>query len=245
VEPLVKLDSYSREINGVEVRVYFQQYFDTRKDQPLRGELLTHPLQPIQSGEFFTELEISTQGDLLAWLIEAANELAEKFDIHSSINIHNSFIEPTTGREMFLKLIAEAHQSITVEFTEAFRMPPVETSNSILRRVRELGHKSALDDFGTGLNGMSLFVNYDFDEIKIDRILTVGIEKSAKKAKVLALIKEMLTVLDKTHVIEGVETKDVYEVLRNLGFTTFQGFYFHKPVPVSDLLAQSELGLKK
>ncbi len=236
---------FSREFAGKKVQAFFQPYFDTREGQPKRGELLTHPLQPIQSGDFFSELEISTQVELLAWLISAANELATKYQVHSSINIHNSFIEPITGRETFLKLVEKASSAITIEFTETFRMPPVETSNAMLRKVRELGHTTALDDFGTGLNGMSLLVDYDFDEIKIDRILTVGVDTSPKKTKVLSLIKEMLDVLEKTHVVEGVETKEVYETLCELGFTTFQGFYFHKPIPVDDYLHELEAESKK
>lgn len=227
------------------MQVFFQPYFDTRSNQPKRGELLTHPLRPIAKTEFFSELEISTQAELLAWLIEAANELAERFHIHSSINIHNSFIEPDTGRETFLKLVRKAMSPITVEFTETFRMPPVEVSNSMLRKIRELGHATALDDFGTGLNGMSLLVDYDFDVIKIDRILTVDVDKSPKKAKVLSLIKEMLDVLGKDHVIEGVETKEVFEALCKIGFTTFQGFYFHKPISVSDYLHELETELNQ
>lgn len=224
---------------------YFQPYFDTRSDQPLRGELLTHPLQPIQSGDFFSDLEISTQGELLSWLIDAANELATKYNIHSSINIHNSFVEPIEGREIFLKLIEQASSPITIEFTETFRMPPVLDSNAMLRRLREMGHTTALDDFGTGLSGMSLLVDYDFDEIKIDRILTVGIDQLPKKGKVLSLINEMLTVLGKSHVIEGVETKEVFDTLCKLGFTTFQGFYFHKPIPVSEYLEELEVESNK
>lgn len=236
---------FSREFAGKQVRVFFQPYFDTREGQPKRGELLTHPLQPIQSGDFFSELEIATQGELLSWLIDAANELATKHDIHSSLNIHNSFIEPLTGRETFLKLVEKASSAITIEFTETFKMPPVLASNAMLRRVREMGHTTALDDFGTGLNGMSLLVDYDFDEIKIDRILTIDVDISPKKSKVLSLIKEMLDVLEKTHVVEGVETKEVYETLCELGFTTFQGFYFHKPIPVDDYLHELEAESKK
>lgn len=236
---------YMRTIAGVDVEVFFQPYFDTREGSPKRGELLTRPLQPIQSSEFFSELEIASQAELLSWLIEAANELATKHDIHSSLNIHNSFIEPISGRETFLQLVQRATSGITVEFTETFHMPSIDISNAMLRRVRELGHRTALDDFGTGLNGMSLLVDYDFDEVKIDRILTVGIESSPKKSKVLSLIKEMLTVLGKTHVVEGVETKEVFETLRDLGYTTFQGFYFAKPIPIYEYLAQLETETKK
>lgn len=235
--------TYSRQINDVDVAVFFQPYFDSRSDQPRRGELLTHPLQPIEAAEFFTKLEAQTQVELLEWLVQIANDLASRFDVHSSINIHNSLIEPESGRESFMKLISHATSATTFEFTETFRMPPVTTSNAMLRRVRELGHTTALDDFGTGLNGMSLLIDYDFDIVKLDQVLIKGIEKSEKKEKVLALVQEMLSVLGKRHVVEGVETEAVYQHLLSIGYTTFQGFYFSKPVPVADYIQKLESGL--
>ncbi len=188
----------------------------------------------------FSDLEVEKQAELLKWLVEIGDFLAEKFSIHASINIHNSFIEPNTGRETFIKIISQAKTPMTFEFTETFKMPPADVSNAILRKVRELGHRSGLDDFGTGLNGMSLLINYDFDVIKLDRILTLNVETSEKKAKVLSLIFEMLTVLDKQHVVEGVETEEVFKKLKQIGFTTFQGFYFSKPIPVSEFVKAKE-----
>lgn len=232
----------SIEIQGEKVSAYFQPYFDTRPGQPLRGELLTRPIHLKNPAEFFSSLQIEKQLILLEWLVDIGNELAEKYDVQSSINIHNSLIEADTGREFFLELCQKASSPMTFEFTETFRMPPVEVSNAMLRKVREFGHKTALDDFGTGLNGMSLLTDYDFDVIKLDRILSMDIDTSPKKAKVLGLIREMITVLGKQHVVEGVESKAVYEQLKALNFTTFQGFYFRKPQLISELLEEFEKG---
>jgi EAL domain-containing protein (putative c-di-GMP-specific phosphodiesterase class I) len=47
---------------------------------------------------------------------------------------------------------------------------------------------------------------------------------------------EVLAGLDKGHVIEGVETIEVFDILESAGFTTFQGFLFLPPIPVSEML---------
>jgi EAL domain-containing protein (putative c-di-GMP-specific phosphodiesterase class I) len=52
----------------------------------------------------------------------------------------------------------------------------------------------------------------------------------------MRLIVEMLKVLGKAHVVEGVETQDVFDVLVEIGYTTFQGYLIAKPMPLSEFL---------
>jgi EAL domain-containing protein (putative c-di-GMP-specific phosphodiesterase class I) len=115
-------------------------------------------------------------------------------------------------------------------------MPPIDASNMMLRQLREMGHKSALDDFGTGLNGMSLLTDYDFDIIKLDRSLTFDLLHRVEKQKTIKLIHQILDVLGKDHVAEGIETQEVLDILVSHGFKTFQGFLFAQPVSVGEFL---------
>ena len=236
------MDAFSRVVNSVKVDVVFQPYFDTRDGQPNRGELLARPEGSVNPAEFFAGLETPAQAKLIELLVDCSNALALQTQTHSSINIHNSFIETAEGRGKLIEALSGATSPLTVEFTETFAMPPIDIANQFMRHLRELGHTTALDDFGTGLNGMSLLVDYDFNSVKIDRVLTVGVENSEKKAKVLSLIFEMLGVLSKSHVVEGVETKEVFETLAKLGYTTFQGFYFSKPMPIAEYIKENQVG---
>ena len=111
-------------------------------------------------------------------------------------------------------------------------MPPPELMNPLLKVLRDFGKRSALDDFGTGFNGMSLFVDFDFDVVKIDRSLIVDIETRPAKLKVLGLIGQMIDTLGKEHVVEGVETQSQSDKLRACGFHTFQGYLWHRPEPI-------------
>ena len=112
------------------------------------------------------------------------------------------------------------------------------TPRRFLRELRERGHQTALDDFGTGLNGMSLLTDYDFDIVKVDRALTFDVANRVEKQKTLALIQQMLAVLGKRHVIEGVEDQVVFDLLCAAGFTTFQAFLFHRPAPLADVMTR-------
>jgi EAL domain-containing protein (putative c-di-GMP-specific phosphodiesterase class I) len=124
-------------------------------------------------------------------------------------------------------------------------MPIMESSNRFLRELRALGHLSALDDFGTGHNGMSLLTDYDFDVVKVDRSLLTNLLTSSERQRSINLLVQLLDVLGKRHVVEGIENEEVHRYLVDAGFTTFQGFLFHRPEPVAQLLAEASMGVER
>ena len=115
-------------------------------------------------------------------------------------------------------------------------MPPASETNSVFLELKRQGAHIALDDFGTGFNGMSVFAEYDFDIVKIDRQLTLGLEERPQKLKVLAHVLNLLNALGKDHVVEGVEDSKQLKNLTDIGFSVFQGFLFHKPAPIEGIL---------
>lgn len=228
------------EIRGVELVPYWQQYVSIDKRVTAKGELLMRPQTDEKTEEFFSQLDLDNQFLLLDWQVTLQRAITAHTGAQVSINVHNSLVESDEARERFLDIVRQASGPTTFEFTETYPMPPVTASNRLLQALRTLGHASALDDFGTGLNGLSLLTDYDFDIIKLDRSLIFDLPSRVEKQKTLRLMHEMLQVLGKEHVVEGVETEEVYVILKELGFTTFQGFLFGTPVPVEATLTASE-----
>lgn len=165
-----------------------------------------------------------------------AEELYRKHGVKFSINVDNAMVADPDYRERFLEEVAQGPAPTIYEFTEIRPMPPAEVMNPVFNRLRELGKTSALDDFGTGFNGMTLFVDYDFDIVKVDRSLIANIGLRPEKAKVLSLLSEMIAALGKSHIVEGVETREELDALEAMGFDRFQGYYFHRP----ELIEQRE-----
>lgn len=227
-------------VEGVLLVPYFQAYACVLPEAREKGEMLTRPEVARPTEEFFSGLALESQFAILEWQIDLQRRLAADTGALASINVHNRVVESDDSRERFLELVSTASAPTTFEFTETYPMPPVAASNRLLRDIRDLGHTSALDDFGTGLNGMSLLTDYDFDIIKLDQSLVFDLPSRVEKQKTLRLMLEMLQVLGKQHVVEGVETEEVFDILKELGYTTFQGYYFGRPQPLGDLLTSSE-----
>ena len=234
------MTQWSIEVGGVRVTPYLQLYA-VPDGSECHGELLSRPAGVEHVEEFFSGLTYEQHVEVLRWQLALKEELSRSTHCELSVNVHNCLVSSAERQAYFLGLLAEFPTPTTFEFTETHPMPPVAESNLLLRRVRELGHRSALDDFGAGLNGMSLLTDYDFDVVKLDRSLVYDIDARLEKRKTVALIGQMLGVLGKGHVVEGVETPETREILMDSGFATFQGYGIHMPEPL-EIAADRILG---
>jgi diguanylate cyclase (GGDEF)-like protein len=126
---------------------------------------------------------------------------------------------------------------LELEVTESLLLAQDDAVVATLNQLRSIGVRIALDDFGTGYSSLGYLKNFEFDKIKIDRSFMIGIEKD-KEAAILKAITDMSSSLGMTTVAEGVETASQMRRVREQGCTEVQGFYFSKPKPLSDLLAQ-------
>jgi EAL domain-containing protein (putative c-di-GMP-specific phosphodiesterase class I) len=231
---------FDLDVGDERLSAWFQEY-ETPTSGVCESELLSRLEPRAVPEEYFAGLDIPTQLQVLEWHLAVAETIAADSPTHVSINLHNSLVADEAGRVRFLKQISSRSTSITFEFTETHPMPSLGEANRLLRDIRERGHLSALDDFGTGLNRNSLLTHYDFDVIKIDRSLHVGVETNPTRLQSLKLLFDLIELLGKTHVVEGVETEAVHEALLEIGFSTFQGFLLHRPEPVADYLTAASL----
>lgn len=205
----------------------------------IKRELLTRlPLSEHNSDmdSFFEKLTPKDSITISLRQIELAAQIYDKTNIVCSINVDNYAWLNDDSKNILIDKCKSFSQPIILEFTELRPMPPVDEINSVFLELKRQGVKLALDDFGTGLNGISVFADYDFDIVKIDRKLTLGIEKRPQKLKVLSHILNLLNVLDKEHIVEGVEDRKQFNSLTEIGFINFQVFFFHKPAPIEELL---------
>lgn len=229
------MDLEKFEVRGFTVDPYFQLYKNLDDEEAHAGELLTRLENGDSTFELlktFTEVE---HFSLLEWLVETSNILLENEGVHSSINVDNHLVIEENFRQEFLRIASLSDPATTFEFTETHAMPDAAVANRMFRQLRDEGHTTALDDFGSGLNGMTMLTEYDFDIVKVDRVLTLDIDLRPEKSKVLSLLYEMVTALNKSHVVEGIEKPEVYELLVESGYRVFQGYLFDKPKPISTI----------
>ncbi len=126
---------------------------------------------------------------------------------------------------------------INIEITETKVIQNVQVTRDNLALLRRYGVGVHMDDFGTGYTSLSLLRDLPLDALKIDRSFVCDIGKVASCEPVVEMIVDLSRKLGFTTIAEGVETREQAEILRQIGVTGLQGFYFSRPVPTEQFTA--------
>jgi diguanylate cyclase (GGDEF)-like protein len=128
---------------------------------------------------------------------------------------------------------------LELEITETLLLGNNEQTMVELRKLRAMGISIVMDDFGTGYSSLSYLWKFPFDKIKIDRSFMESFEKSG--GDVETVVRSVIALGREMHMrvtVEGVETADQVDFLRNADADQVQGFYFGKPVTAAEVSAE-------
>ena len=123
---------------------------------------------------------------------------------------------------------------LELELTESVLMCDVNFALKQLKSLRELGIKIAIDDFGTGYSSLAYLSRFPINILKVDREFIKDLPSNKDSITICRSIIELAHNLNLTIVAEGVETEDQLKFLESLGVEELQGYYFDKPLPLSD-----------
>lgn len=91
--------------------------------------------------------------------------------------------------------------------------------------LRQKGFKLILDDFGTGYSSLSHLIDFDIDNIKLDKKFLTKIDSRNGK-KIFFNIIELANSIDTSIIIKGVHLESQYDFLKQNGIQYAQGSYF-------------------
>ena len=169
-----------------------------------------------------------------------ANIPTEKRRGSVSVNISRSMIEmPGFSRdvESLLKKYGLEPHYLTLEITEGVAKMGVDLLETVVRDLRNIGVKVALDDFGTEYANLSVLINIDFDEVKLDKSLIDNICTDQKAQFVVKNVVNMCKEVGSNRIIaEGVESHEQRRIIHELNCSHGQGYLFYKPMPMEKYL---------
>ncbi len=97
------------------------------------------------------------------------------------------------------------------------------------RSVKSMENLLSADDFGSGINDMERVDIMKPDIVKLDRELISGIDHDPEKQNNVAYLVSEFHSKNILVVAEGVEQKEEFDYLVELGVDLFQGFYLARP----------------
>ena len=116
-----------------------------------------------------------------------------------------------------------------IEITESAVVEGEEYVAGIIDQFRELGYEIWMDDFGSGYSSLNNLQMYHFDTLKIDMSFLKQLPENPRTGIIVASVINMAKRLGVETLAEGVETKEQYEFLLEVGCEKLQGFLFGKP----------------
>jgi diguanylate cyclase (GGDEF)-like protein len=95
--------------------------------------------------------------------------------------------------------------------------------------LRALGCDIAIDDLGAGSSGLKTWAAIRPDYVKVDRYFVAGIEQDAVRAEILRSVVDMGRVTGCRVIAEGIENREQYAILLELGVDYLQGYLLGRP----------------
>ena len=122
---------------------------------------------------------------------------------------------------------------VKIEITESLLLGDEGGADRLFERLGAEGIPVALDDFGTGYTSLSSVATMPANIVKIDKSLVDEYALPGKERFLDNLVR-LVHDLDKSVIVEGVETADQLQICRDLGCDIVQGYFFSKPLPPED-----------
>ena len=170
--------------------------------------------------------------DIRRWLDEGKNV------VKVSVNFSRRHLSDMDLLEHIVEIIDRnnvPHDFIEIELTETTTDVEFKDLRRVLSGLRDTGISTSVDDFGVGYSSLTLIKDLPWDVMKIDRsLLPQEGDYDKKKSVMLKYVVGMAAEIGLQCVAEGVETIEQEELLKDYSCSIIQGFYFDKPLPVTE-----------
>ncbi len=242
------IDNIDKALENQWVKVYFQPVIGTKENKLVAMEALTRWIDPVYGflspNDFISVLEENN----LIYKIDTfvINKVCERLSyelklnhpiVPISINLSRvDFVtcQPFEEVEKAIKKYNIDRKYICIEITESIAMEDPKLLTKAINQFRNAGYEVWMDDFGSGYSSLNALKDYPFDEIKIDMAFLKNFNDKSK-----AIISSTIAMAKKINIrtlTEGVENKEHYDFLKDIGCERIQGYYFSKPLPYEEVI---------
>jgi len=222
---------------GFNTRVLQTAEVLVRWQHPEKGLLLPDEFIPL--AEKHELMNLLTEEILMLAIKEYNKVIASELEVKISINLSAQNVNDLSMPEKLEGLLKHYKidpKAITLEITESALMLRVSDSLDILNRLRMKGFSLSVDKFGTGFTSLVKLYQAPFTGLKIDKHF---IQRSIIDQDTSAIIKLFILLakeLKMKTVAEGIDSKELWDQLLDLGCNYAQGSYVSEPMTTDDFI---------
>lgn len=225
--------------------VYLQPKLSLSDDRLAGAEALVRWIHPemgfLSPGEFIPLFEKNgfiTQLDKFIWeqvciLLRDWRERGMA-EVPVSVNVSRADIYQADLADILTQLVRKYEvdpRLLHLEITESAYTENPEQIIDAVSRLRGLGFIIEMDDFGSGYSSLNMLNEMKLDVLKLDMRFIQSETTKPLSQGVLRFIMELARGMNLSVTVEGVETGEQLERIRELGCDYVQGYFFAKPMP--------------
>jgi diguanylate cyclase (GGDEF)-like protein len=172
---------------------------------------------------------------LASWDKEAGKALP----LYVAVNLSAVQIQ----RDDVVTMVAEALKKhgiqgsrLLLELTESAIVHDPERACEVLAAMKDMNVRVALDDFGTGYTSLSYLQRLPVHMLKIDGSFVTNMLNDADSRSIVGAVLSLAKSLGLSTTAEGIEDENLIAVLRELGCTKGQGYFFSEPLSTAAAL---------
>ena len=242
------IDELPNAIRNRELQIYLQPKVSCNDGKIIGAEALVRWQKPDGSFHYpdefipvferngnIIELDYHVYREGFSWLKRRIDAGLEAVPI--SMNVSRFHLRDNKILTYIKELIDEYQvpvQYLEFELTENLYIENTDHVIPMIIELRQMGIKVSMDDFGSGFSSLNVLNDLPIDVIKLDKVFMkkAGLREGDKT--IISCVVEMAKKLHITVLCEGVENADQDQFLRGIGCDIIQGYYYGKPMPVSE-----------
>lgn len=240
-------------LNAIEndwVEVYYQPIYSTKEYRFVSAEALVRIKD--ENGEIVPPgvfIDVAEKNGMILRLGEMVFEKVCRFVQESNIEQYGlEYIEVNLSvvqcayeqlAEDYIRIMKKYGIKpgfINLEITESASLSEKKTLLNNMASLLNYGISFSLDDFGTGQSNLNYIVDMPVDIVKFDRGMINAYFENGKAKYVMDAAMHMVHGMNLEIVSEGIETKEQYQVMKELGISYIQGYYFSRPLAEKQFL---------
>ena len=173
-------------------------------------------------------------------LEQMANWAQRGVELNVAVNISARMLEDTELARNLRKRLDHfgiAAERLTLEIMETAIIENPDAARKVVEQIAAIGVSMSIDDFGVGFTSFNYLRELSIPEIKLDKTFIIGLKQDSFGA---SLVKCMSTFCESEGIrliAEGVEHRESWALLCDLGCTIGQGYSIARPASATQVEA--------
>lgn len=230
-------------IDNNQLKIYYQPIINIHDGSVLGAEALLRWEHPVYGKIVPNEIiPLAEQTGLIRpithWMMENAinfNQRLQKMGLELKVSVNLSVynLQEPDIIDSVRNILAESQlppDKLSLEITESAMMMDQKHAIEVLTSFGDMGVEIAIDDFGTGFSSLAYLKQLPVNTLKIDKSFVMDMAFDENDAVIVRSTIDLAHNLGIKVIAEGIESREILDLLRILGCDAGQGYHFSRPM---------------